>query len=62
MTAPIPKPTLLFSCVLTIVILYDDYKKITEDQECLLKEQAVLPSSKEEFDAGVDVVERYDEE
>lgn len=45
-----------------IVNTYDDYKKITNEQECLFKEQAVLPVLKEEFDAGIDVVKQTDDE
>jgi type II secretory pathway component GspD/PulD (secretin) len=45
-----------------IVNTYEDYKKITDEQECLYKEQAVMPVLKEEFDAGVDVVKRPEDE
>jgi type III secretion protein C len=45
-----------------IVNTYDDYKKITEEQECLYKEQAVMPVLKEEFDAGIDVVKQAEDE
>jgi type III secretion protein C len=45
-----------------IINTYDDYKKITDEQECLYKDQAVMPVLKEEFDAGIDVVKRPDDE
>lgn len=45
-----------------IINTYDEYKKITDDQECLFKEQAVKPVLKEEFDAGVDVVKKSEDE
>jgi len=45
-----------------IINTYDDYKKITDDQECLYKEQAVLPVLKEEFDAGLDIVKKPEDE
>ncbi len=45
-----------------IVNTYDDYKKITDEQETLYKEQAVMPVLKEEFDAGIDTVKRSEDE
>ncbi len=45
-----------------IINTYDDYKKITDEQECLYKDQAVMPVLKEEFDAGIDIVKRPDDE
>jgi type II secretory pathway component GspD/PulD (secretin) len=45
-----------------IVNTYDDYKKITDEQECLYKDQAVMPVLKEEFDAGIDTVKRSEDE
>jgi type III secretion protein C len=45
-----------------IVNTYEDYKKITEEQEATYKEQAVMPVLKEEFDAGIDIVKRAEDE
>ncbi len=45
-----------------IVNTYEDYKQITEHQEMIYKNQAVLPVLKEEFDAGVDVVKQNEDE
>ena len=45
-----------------IVNTYEDYKQITNEQEATFKDQAVMPVLKEEFDAGVDVVKRADNE
>lgn len=45
-----------------IVNTYEDYKQITEGQEDLFKENAVLPVLKEEFDAGVDMVKKSADE
>ncbi len=45
-----------------IVNTYEDYKLITEHQEAVYKDQAVLPVLKEEFDAGVDVVKQSEDE
>ncbi|MGH2639112.1 MAG: type II secretion system protein GspD, partial [Rhabdochlamydiaceae bacterium] len=45
-----------------IVNTYEDYKEITEHQENIYKNQAVLPVLKEEFDAGVDVVKQNEDE
>ncbi|HEX2578772.1 MAG TPA: secretin N-terminal domain-containing protein, partial [Rhabdochlamydiaceae bacterium] len=45
-----------------IINTYDDYKKVTDDQECLYKDQAVLPVLKEEFDAGIDIVKKPEDE
>ncbi|MBS0648645.1 MAG: hypothetical protein JSS10_05410 [Verrucomicrobia bacterium] len=45
-----------------IVNTYEDYKAITESQEDLYKEQAVLPVLKEEFDAGIDIVKKPTDE
>ncbi|MGE5196589.1 MAG: type II secretion system protein GspD [Anaerolineae bacterium] len=39
-----------------IINSFDDYRQITEHQQDLYKEQAVIPILKEEFDAAVDVV------
>ncbi len=40
-----------------IVNTYEDYRRITENQENLFKDSAVLPVLKEEFDAGLDLVQ-----
>jgi type II secretory pathway component GspD/PulD (secretin) len=45
-----------------IVNTYDDYRAITENQEKLFKEQAVMPVLKEEFDAGIDMVKQPSDE
>jgi type III secretion protein C len=45
-----------------IINTYEDYKKITEEQECTFKDQAVMPVLKEEFDAGIDIVKRAEDE
>ncbi len=45
-----------------IVNTYEDYKEITDHQETVFKDQAVLPVLKEEFDAGVDVVKQAEDE
>jgi type III secretion protein C len=45
-----------------IVNTYSDYKEITEHQENIYKNQAVLPVLKEEFDAGVDMVKQAEDE
>ncbi len=45
-----------------IVNTYEDYKEITDHQESVYKDQAVLPVLKEEFDAGVDVVKQPEDE
>ena len=37
---------------------FDDYKKVTDDQEKLFKNESVLPVLKEEFDAGIDMIKR----
>lgn len=39
-----------------IINSFDEYKQVTEHQEDLYKDQAVIPILKEEFDAGVNVV------
>ncbi len=45
-----------------IINTYEDYKKVTEEQECTFKDQAVMPVLKEEFDAGIDIVKRAEDE
>lgn len=45
-----------------IVNTYEDYKSITDGQEDLYKENAVLPVLKEEFDAGIDMVKKSADE
>jgi type II secretory pathway component GspD/PulD (secretin) len=41
-----------------IVNTYDEYRAITESQEAVFKENAVLPVLKEEIDAGIDIVKK----
>ncbi|MBS0651741.1 MAG: hypothetical protein JSR93_11320 [Verrucomicrobia bacterium] len=45
-----------------IINSYDQYKEITEHQEWLYKDNAVLPVLKEEFDEGLDLVKTPDNE
>jgi type III secretion protein C len=45
-----------------IIHSYDEYKQITEHQEWLYKDNAVLPVLKEEFDAGLDMVKTPENE
>jgi type II secretory pathway component GspD/PulD (secretin) len=45
-----------------IIDSFDDYKGVTENQENLFKDQAVLPVLKEEFDAGIDMVKTAENE
>lgn len=45
-----------------IINSYDQYKEITEHQEWVYKDSAVLPVLKEEFDAGLDLVKTPDNE
>lgn len=45
-----------------IINSYDQYKEITEHQEWVFKDNAVLPILKEEFDAGLDLVKTPDNE
>jgi len=45
-----------------IVNTHEEYKTITDDQETLFKNQAVLPVLKEEFDAGIDMVKTPENE
>ena len=45
-----------------IINTYDDYKTVTDNQERLYKDQAVMPVLKEEFDAGIDIVKQAEDE
>lgn len=45
-----------------IINTYDEYKKITEHQEWLYKDQAGIPVLKEDFDAGLDWVKSPENE
>lgn len=45
-----------------IINSFEEYKEITEHQEDVYKDQAVLPILKEEFDAGIDVVKTPENE
>ncbi len=45
-----------------IINSYDQYKEITEHQEWVFKDNAVLPILKEEFDQGLDLVKTPDNE
>ncbi len=45
-----------------IINTYDEYKEITDHQEDVFKNQAVLPVLKEEFDAGIDIVKMPEDE
>ncbi len=45
-----------------IINTYEDYKKITESQQNLFKEQAKLPILKEEFDAAIDLIKTPENE
>ncbi len=45
-----------------IIDTFDDYKKVTENQENLFRDQAGLPILKEYFDAGLDLVKTPEDE
>jgi type II secretory pathway component GspD/PulD (secretin) len=45
-----------------IINTFDEYKMITENQQNVYKDQAVLPVLKEQFDAAVDVVKAPEDE
>lgn len=45
-----------------IIDTYEDYKALTEHQQVLYKDQAVLPILKEEFDSGIDMVKTPENE
>jgi type III secretion protein C len=45
-----------------IIHNFDEYKKITEHQEQLYKNEAVIPRLKEEFDEGLNLVKQPDNE
>ncbi|MBI3236153.1 MAG: hypothetical protein HYZ48_00345, partial [Chlamydiales bacterium] len=45
-----------------IINSHEEYKKITEHQEWLFKDQAGLPVLREEFDAGLDIVKTPEDE
>jgi len=45
-----------------IINSFDEYRQITERQEVLYKEQAILPILQEEFDAGIDWVKTPENE
>ncbi len=45
-----------------IIDTFDDYKKVTENQENLFREQAGLPILREYFDAGLDLVKTPEDE
>ena len=45
-----------------IVNSFEDYRQLTERQEMLYKDQAVLPILKEQFDEGIDMVKTPENE
>ncbi len=45
-----------------IINTYDEYKAITDHQEQLYKDQAIIPILKEEFDSGLDIVKTPENE
>lgn len=56
------KQNLIFFIRPHIVNTYEEYRMITDRQEEVFKENAVLPVLKEEFDAGVDIVKTPEDE
>jgi type II secretory pathway component GspD/PulD (secretin) len=45
-----------------IINSFDQYRQLTETQENIFKDQAVLPVLKEEFDAGLDIIKTPEDE
>lgn len=56
------KQNILFFIRPTIINSYEDYKRVTQDEEDLFKETAILPILKEEFDAAVDWIKEPEDE
>ncbi len=58
----VAKQNLIFFIRPQVVNTYEEYRAITEHQEDVYKDQAVMPVLKEEFDAGVDIVKQPDDQ
>ncbi|HSX11990.1 MAG TPA: secretin N-terminal domain-containing protein [Rhabdochlamydiaceae bacterium] len=61
-TSSISKNNVIFFIRPTIIETVDQYKELTQFQECLFKEQAGKQVIKEEIDGGIDMIKRPDDE
>jgi len=58
----VAKQNLIFFIRPQVVNTYEEYRAITEHQEDVYKDQAVMPVLKEEFDAAIDIVKQPDDQ